>query len=53
MEAKKVAYINLLHKTSYARAEAYLNKLKTGEQTAGLLLQKILNTRQIELLKVT
>ena len=48
-----MGYINLLHKASFNKVELYLKQLKAGEQTAGSLLQKILNSRQIELLTVT
>jgi hypothetical protein len=53
LEADEVGYTNLLHKTSFARAETYLDELKANKLTAGTLLQNILRSRKIDLLTVT
>jgi hypothetical protein len=53
LEADEVGYTNLLHKTSFARAETYLDELKANKLTAGTLLQNILRSRKIGLLTVT
>jgi hypothetical protein len=53
LEADAVGYTNLLHKTSFAHSEIYLNELKANKQTAGTFLQNILRSRKIGLLTVT
>jgi hypothetical protein len=53
LEAEKVGYTNLLHKTSFSHAETYLTALKAGTQTAGTFLQNILRSRKLDLLTVT
>jgi hypothetical protein len=53
LEADKVGYVNLLHLTRFTHAQAYLDELKAGKQTAGSLLQNTLGSRKIDSLSVT
>jgi hypothetical protein len=53
LEVHKMGYINLLHLTSFPNAETYLNALKAGKQTAGMLLQNALRSHRIDLSSVT
>jgi len=52
LSADRVAYTSLLHQASFTKTEAYLLQLKTGEKTAGVLLQKALYSREIDALTV-
>ncbi|WP_343861920.1 hypothetical protein [Aliiglaciecola litoralis] len=47
------SYVNLLASTSFAKAQAYLDELKSAKQIAGKRLQKCLATRSLASLSVT